>query len=305
MELDQPSNDKLSVNGAEESENTTDSRIISRFESSREFFDPDDDYFEYFSIDATEDELRWKLEYPPRCAIPTAPRAMMDAYAKNGYYGYGRHSRASTSYYPPASFYNSDFHNDAEQALPNTTFNNNNHIHHRSKSGDSYLQFNDAQSIDSASAMSSNSPSKKLPPNWRFAFAEDGTIYYYHRYTGKTQWNFPEEKASHIEGVNQSDLESLVEKTVQDAEKKKTESIRLDSPASSFTSRHGIKSPQVTTPTTTSRRGSGEVENGTALSEIELKKAVGKIVTKYLSSKQKELWKDDKHLFKELARKVS
>lgn len=31
---------------------------------------------------------------------------------------------------------------------------------------------------------------------------------------------------------------------------------------------------------------------------------IGKVVTKYLSSKQKSLWQGDKDLFKELARKV-
>jgi hypothetical protein len=206
------------------------------YDTSREFFDPDDDYFEYLSLDATAYEITWKIEYPPRSVIPTAPRAMIDACIKNGFYGFGRPHYAKNS---PAS---------------------------------------PAVSVTASSTPKATSP-PKLPTNWRSAYAEDGTIYYYHRISGKTQWEFPEDRGSAIEGVNQADLEGLVEKTIQE-NKMKTET-RNTTPA---------VSPKEHDPN--------------SLDENELKKQVGKVVTKYLSSKQKSLWNGDKFLFKELARKV-
>lgn len=296
VETPKLSNGHTNKDGTDDTDMSKDSQLSCQYDSSREFFDPDDDYYEYFSMDVNANEIKWRIEYPPRCVIPTAPRAMMDA--KNGYLGYARHIRTpkpSSSYLAHVSTgYNSDdvhpFHNSS--------------FHNRIKSSDSSVLMNDTQSIDSASAVSvTTGPLRKLPSNWKFAYAEDGTIYYYHKYTGKTQWNFPEEKSSSIEGVNQSDLEDLVEKTIQDAEKKKVvEYIRSNSPAALLVSHLSTDSSQVATPLA-SRRGSDEVDG--ALNEAQLKKGIGKIVTKYLSSKQKGLWKDDKHLFKELARKVT
>jgi hypothetical protein len=58
-------------------------------------------------------------------------------------------------------------------------------------------------------------------------------------------------------------------------------------------------------PTTKTTPGGGGFSVG--LDEGELKKEVGKVVTRYLSSssKQKALWHGDKHLFKDLARKLT
>lgn len=290
-----------------------------RYDSSREFFDPDDDYFEYLSMDVDANEIQWKTEYPPRSSIPTAPRAMIDACVKNGYFGFGRPSRVSTPSYPTYpvegssnmdteadiydrghSSYSSPYKNDYKSSKLNEYYNNNNNMQ---SSNTSY--FDPPNNVDSPSASVTITATPKLPNNWKSAYAEDGTIYYYHRITGKTQWNFPEERVSSIEGVNQSDLEDLVEKTIQDAEKKRLESARSESPAISVASRSHKYSPRIITPSA-SRRGSGDagvVSN--SLDETELKKEVGKIVTKYLSSKQKSLWKGDKYLFKELARKIT
>jgi hypothetical protein len=55
-----------------------------RYESTREFFDPDSDYFEYISMQTpTQSELERVMEYPPQPFIPTAPRAMLDHYPKD------------------------------------------------------------------------------------------------------------------------------------------------------------------------------------------------------------------------------
>lgn len=287
------------------SEVSEDIIIPPRYDSSREFFDPDDDYFEYLSLDVDAAEIQWKTEYPPRSTIPTAPRAMIDACIKNGYYGFGRPSRVSTPSYPtypvtndvnPSESSDVDVydrsHVSYSSPYKSTDYKN-------SKLNEYYSNYAPTSSnttnsyFDSSHspAASISAPTPKLPNNWKFAYAEDGTIYYYHRITGKTQWNFPEERVSSIEGVNQSDLEDLVEKTIQDAEKKRLEFARSESPAVSIASRNGTtKSPRVITPSV-SRRGSGDtgVVNN-SLDETELKKEVGKIVTKYLSSKQKSLW---------------
>ncbi|KAI8641442.1 hypothetical protein BD408DRAFT_418044 [Parasitella parasitica] len=251
-----------------------------RYESSREFFDPDDDYFEYLPMNVDIAEIQWKMEYPPQSAIPTAPRAMIDACIKNGFYGYG--GRPSRSY----------FHNIDSSALElDELYNPYKHKY------DSPFNTSPAASVTTSVSLIPTKPagqtSPKLPNNWKSAYAEDGTIYYYHRITGKTQWQLPEERVSSIEGVNQSDLEDLVEKTIQETENKKKK--RSASPIVSVTT------PRVMTPST-SRKGSPAV---VGLDETELKKQVGKIVTKYLSSKQKNLWNGDKHLFKELARKIT
>jgi hypothetical protein len=267
----------------------------SHYHSSREFFDPDEDYFEYFSMDVDATEIQWKLDYPPRSMIPTAPRAMIDACIKNGFYGYGRPTRQQSAYpsYPPSTIE----HHYLDQA--SSKYTNDMSPDNTSPVGSIVT------TITPTRPAAAVTPPPKLPNNWRSAYAEDGTIYYYHRISGKTQWQFPEERVSSIEGVNQSDLEDLVEKTIQESEnKKRAEKTRSESPAVSITSK--LKnSPRVITPSV-SRRGSGDPTTATAtsLDENELKKEVGKIVTKYLSSKQKTLWKGDKYLFKELARKV-
>lgn len=314
--------------------------IPPRYDSSREFFDPDDDYFEYLSLDADAAEIQWKTDYPPQSAIPTAPRAMIDACIRNGYYGYGRPSRISTPSYPTYPISGNESNTAAADAYNNNSEADGGYDRGHSsysspcKAGDyknSKLIESYSSNYNNASATSNyyDSPNNidspagsintavptapaaatatpKLPNNWRSAYAEDGTIYYYHRTTGKTQWHMPEEKVSTIEGVNQSDLEDLVEKTIQETEKRKLESARSASPAVSIASRNGLvkASPRIITPSV-SRRGSGDagvVSN--SLDETELKKEVGKVVTKYLSAKKKDLWKGDKHLFKELARKV-
>ncbi|KAI8884269.1 hypothetical protein K501DRAFT_218017 [Backusella circina FSU 941] len=325
-----------------------------RFESSREFFDPDDDLFEYFTMYSDPDEIQWKTEFPPRSAIPTAPRAMINACIKNGFFGYGRPTRLST----PAYAYQSSDIEMTEASIPthpamatatiattNTTATNTNTSIATTSTTTASVHDNNNNIITTTANMSSNnnnsninnyynqqkymdiqqqappsapassyitntyyessvtgSPANsvsnfgavstppKLPTHWRSAYSPDGTIYYYHKITGKTQWHFPqeEERASSIEGVaSRSDLQDLVERAIQDTEQKKSVVNSV--------------SPQVQTPSS-SRRGSSEMPS---LDETELKKEIGKVVTKYLSTKKTDLWKGDKYLFKELARKIT
>ncbi|EIE89509.1 hypothetical protein G6F46_003760 [Rhizopus delemar] len=285
-ELTRSLNNKSSVG---ESANNEDAHSFVRFDSSREFFDPDNDYFEYFSVNTDTSEIQWKLEFPPRCVIPTAPRAMVDS--KNSYHGYLKNSTIlATSYIPYSTTHNID----RMSSHSNVSYN----PHYRSKSGDSFIQLNDNHSIDSTST---TSPLKKLPSNWKFAYADNGIIYYYHQITGKTQWNFPEEKCSLIEGANQKDLEDLVEKATQDVDSKKSY-IKSDGSSISPVNHANAKPSHHITPVASKKR---TLETGDTLSGTELKKAIGKIVTKYLSSKSKDLWNNDKYLFKEIARKIT
>lgn len=259
-----------------------------RYDSSREFFDPDDDYFEYLPMDVDAAEIQWKMEYPPQSAIPTAPKAMIDACIKNGFYGYGGRPPRSYSHNEPSSS-STEQHED--------TFNPYKNKYDSPLNASSPAASVSTTSVSQIPTKPAGQTSPKLPNNWKSAYAEDGAIYYYHRITGKTQWQVPEERVSSIEGVNQSDLEDLVEKTIQETENKKKK--RSASPAGSVTT---TSTPRIITPSA-SRKGSPAVVS--SLDETELKKQVGKIVTKYLSSKQKKLWNGDKHLFKELARKVT
>lgn len=149
---------------------------------------------------------------------------------------------------------------------------------------------------DPTAAPSSNgTETRKLPANWQKAVTDAGDTYYYNTITKVSQWEFPEEKVSSIEGVDKSQLDDLVKQAVE-RKRQQTSSI---SPANSVT---GQTSRVVTPAASTS--GSNEVE-GPGMDEVDLKREVGKVVTKYLTVKQQALWKGDKHLFKELARKVS
>lgn len=164
-----------------------------------------------------------------------------------------------------------------------------------------------------------------LPLNWQMATAEDGSVYYYNVSTQQTQWEVPvgdippppppplppppPPPLSTIEGApDSSQLEDLVEQAVNTTEDKKKKRLQEDlmssssmnnSPTTSRDENHHLLTP-----------ASGSVDattedHGAYLNDIDLKREVGKVVTKYLSAKQQALWKGDKHLFKDLARKVT
>ncbi|KAI8967227.1 hypothetical protein BDF20DRAFT_840312 [Mycotypha africana] len=338
-----------------------------RYDSSRAFFDPDDDIFEHLSFYVDVHELQWKTEFPPKSVIPTAPRAMIDACLRNGYYGYvnrsshysyshhyhSRHtSSPSTAAEPPpykkrrmqlrqrsvspTSTITSSIASIPSSSNNNTTTSNNLVDNSRSSSRPSSPQNNRhfySSSQNQKQSTMSSANSKALPPLWKSAYAEDGAIYYYHRLTGKTQWEFPREdqdievddrerqRSSHavvkssIEGVNQSVLEDLVEKTIQASEKKRKEAaaaaavgMLIQQQQQEEQQQSNSSTPLVGSPLSRENTiDSSSKHNGGSggMDETELKKEVGKVVTKYLSSKQQSLWKGDKFLFKELARKIT
>ncbi|KAG0176944.1 histone methyltransferase set2 [Apophysomyces sp. BC1034] len=266
-----------------------------RFTSTREFFDPDDDYYEYLSFYADASEIRWKIEYPPVPIIPIAPRAMLGTYdscgrgASNGeLFEYDAQQVHAYPSYATARQVDPwlKCYGDLVDTTPRRTG-----LHY------------EASTIDISSRVpdtSSSETTRKLPLNWRSATCENGYVYYYNKITGKSQWDYPEERVSSIEGVSQSQIASLVEKAIMDTERKKRDQTtsRMNSPTSSAASKT-IVSPRL------SRRSSTEGTSDHALDEAELKKEVGKVVIKYLSAKHTSLWHGDKHLFKELARKIT
>ncbi|KAG2222497.1 hypothetical protein INT45_012811, partial [Circinella minor] len=360
-----------------------------RFQSTREFFDPDDDFYENFSTEADAMEIYWRMQYPPVPIIPTGPRAQQQQlYAPPSYpYYYGpRRSPEKRSYYNKhldlnSSYNSAPIHSPTD---PKTSvshhhhyYNSYNHSHHHHNHHNHHNQYHhshqlhnvttEQQSYDtrmptptttvtstsisaydlSASttpATSMNIPTgpaadvqpaePKLPPNWRWATDNNGNVYYYNRLTGKTQWEMPEDKASSIEGVSQAELDGFVEKAILDAQQKKksssTTTTTTTTPiieskqsgstpmATSTAATSSTSTSASTTPATEHRRpltnGSGDINLSStgsssslkrkALKEAELKQEVGRVVTKYLSSK-KTLWRNDKTVFKELARKLT
>ncbi|KAG0191058.1 histone methyltransferase set2 [Apophysomyces sp. BC1034] len=287
-----------------------------RFSSTREFFDPDDDCFEYLSLDATAEEIEWKMRYPPRLIIPSAPRAMLDYAAKDLYHTYyqdpGNNCLArDTHLVPTVAAGISKEQGEAYEFLQ---------VHDVSSQ---YTQSFDAYASATASYYAStyqdlsypiaptDTDGRKLPANWRSAMTEEGVIYYYNTVTRKSQWQYPEEKASSIEGVDREQIEGLVEMAILESEKKKLRQTSSSSPAMSATSKPG-RSPQHSMTPTASTSGSTDAlsvnedcSGGPYLNEIDLKREVGKVVTKYLSAKHQSLWNGDKHLFKDLARKIT
>lgn len=354
-----------------------------KYESSREFFDPDNDYFEYLSLDTTLEELGWKLQYPPLSLIPTAPKAMLDTtsttvYQPSHYHHhhthhphqkqyYNKHKKhtltAGGGYFSYSTLNNNSISSFNSSTLTATTtnpiistpaINNNNLITTNNNTQPEFLQpqlpslqqqhqqqfyteyyqdpaaFYDYSQFYYAAAAAAEgmtveeyfyafqqqqqqqqaveTSTTKLPTNWQMAIAEDGSTYYYNVATQQTQWEMPEEAAAagqqiSIEGVSDPlQLEELVEQAILDSGENKRRRLLQDdhssteSPTNSKDENHHLLTPT---------SGSVDVDdNRPFLNEMDLKMEVGKVVTKYLSAKQQALWKGDKHLFKDLARKV-
>lgn len=251
-----------------------------RFDSTRDFFDPDDDMFEYISPNSNASDIQAAIQYPPMTsAIPTEPKAHIvhrqnvgkrhfSPNAQTGFYHAYPSDRRPSMYSPPRRYTSyheriSDRHHPRHLSPPR-------HATHPRY----------------------HSP---LPPNWRSARDEYGEIYYYNRITRVTQWHFPEEKTSTIEGVDQVQIDDLVEKAMEHKKHSSLDKKIINSNSSSSKSSIVSKS---------SKSISKDGGDGEPLSDKQLKLEISGLVKKCLS-KQKSLWNDDKELFKELARNVS
>ncbi|CAO3581791.1 unnamed protein product [Absidia cylindrospora] len=389
--------------------------------SSRDYMDPDDDYFEYLTCGADMNEIQWKMDFLPMPEIPTAPRAMLlessslaynmmlptgpslshynmmmaaaaAAAVAQGATGGGDYDPSSLGgdigggsaidIQQPASVYSEDIptgpsgsyydmyaaaamYDPSAATYPPSLSSATQWYGAAGDNGDSREQptyhtttaNNDNTTISAAQTPPNSNgtapaASLKLPPNWRQATTEDGSVYYYHKITNKTQWTFPEEKAiSSVEGVDPARLEDVVNQAMS---LRKSHSPSVDGSPSSVSlyhshqtssstplSRFDATSSNIVIPSSSSSisppsisshhqnhlhhpsqhphslstsRSSGSADgNGggggfaIGLDEAELKKEVGKVVTRHLngSSKQKALWNGDKELFKELARKLT
>lgn len=71
----------------------------SKYNSTRAFFDPDDDFYEYIPLATTDAEINSIMRYPPRPAIPTAPRAMLEYTAMMNDNSYGWYHYPTYNYY--------------------------------------------------------------------------------------------------------------------------------------------------------------------------------------------------------------
>lgn len=306
-----------------------------RYESTREFFDPDNDYFEYISIDATQEEITFKMRYPPQSLIPTAPKAMLDpstsaiVYQPTHYHQHhqkqyynNKHKKHTTTggYFSyntvnnnNISSFNSSTSVPIAPATTITTLTTNidtqTELQQQQQFYTEYYQdpYNYSHFYYEAAAAAEGmtlqeyyyafqQQTHKLPLNWQMAVTDDGSAYYYNISTQQTQWEIPIEDQPQqisIEGVaDPLQLEGLVEQAILDSEEIKRKRLLVDDHSSTDSPKDEV-----------STSGSMD-ENAPFLNDVDLKREVGKIVTKYLSSKQRALWNGDKHLFKELARKV-
>lgn len=353
-----------------------------KYESSREFFDPDDDYFEYLTMDVTPEGIVFNMKYPPQTLIPTAPKAMLDTSTHYIHYHQKHHSSnkhkkslvttpTSTTSTPAYFSYNttnninhaiskstpilinhsptSTITETAATTLANDTFANANNTLNAQQL-QSQQQYYSTEYYQNPSLYdysqyyypegeyyyaSLQQYTEVTNHQWQAAVTEQGATYYFNRTTNQTQWEVPAEllelqkqqppppppplpqpppplpasssippessKTTTIEGVvDPLQLEGLVEQAIMDAEDRKRlrqQSIGDLSPTSKGSS-------HLLTPTSGSVDANMNGE-GPYLNDIDLKQEVGKVVTKYLSSKQQSLWKGDKFLFKDLARKVN
>ncbi|KAI7902019.1 uncharacterized protein BX663DRAFT_456379 [Cokeromyces recurvatus] len=337
-------------------------RKRSIYESSREFFDPDHDYFEYFSMNETQEEILWKVHYLSSLShIPTAPRAMLDSSLDNTVY-HPYHYKHQKHYYKKYSQGNFSQSNNtpAINKIDNNTLQQSYTDYYYY-----YYSMYDYYTPEEYYYLFQQQSSS----NWQTAIAQDGTTYYYNVLTNQTQWEIPEELqlatiptappppppppspppppplslplplplpppplppsssssfpslspppaptpsssssiqkiGTSIEGVvvDPGQLEGLVEQAILETDEKRRlrqMSIEEDSPMSSSKGSHLL------TPTSGSVEASSILDDTLYLNDIDLKKEVGKVVTKYLSSRQQKLWNGDKHLFKDLARKIT
>lgn len=256
-----------------------------RFDSTRDFFDPDDDMFEYISPESSSSDIQTAIQYPPMATstIPTEPKAHF-GHRENGMVFGKRHFSPNT----PTGF-NHAYYSDRRPRVYSPP--------HRYTSYHDRIVDRHHHHHPPPRRISPPPPRQPryqlpLPPNWRSARDEDGTIYYYNRITRVTQWHLPEEKTSSIEGVDQVQIDDLVEKAMEHKKQSSVDkkSLKSSKSSSSITSK--------------SLSSISKEEGGAPLSDKQLKMEISDLVKKCLS-RQKSLWNDDKELFKELARNVS
>ncbi|KAM3586802.1 hypothetical protein VKS41_001857 [Umbelopsis sp. WA50703] len=330
--------DNQSVNEADHNHNQSQSKKR-RYSSSRDFYEPPDDYYEHLPFNISLEDMEQRLRFPPVVSIPTAPKAMLAAAAasaalaaQNAMLYSNSTDQSAPTYYPSSTDptngtgWEQADRSQTASAIPDTYSTLKDPSMYNSPRSAVTLTTEDAALPTGPAAMqpyanlnrsqmsrysspttdvssqplsytptSSGAEYFKLPPNWKAAYSAEGSVYYYNSITNQTQWEPPEEKVSSIEGVDQSQIDGLVASAIMEAERKKKMAISTPE-----------QEPRRSVKVSKSHSSTNKSESSSkALSEVELKKEIGKVVTKYLSSKQKALWQGDKQLFKELARKIT
>lgn len=223
-----------------------------RFESTRELFDPDDDYYEYIPINTTIEELARIMKYP------TLPSDIPTGLTKNNV----------------------------------TTVNSQNNLYDYYNYYYYYYNYNYYCPTQEQSS---------LPVNWQLIMNEDGSGYYYNTLTQQAQWELPQEDQAHVVPPTSSPPPFPLPPPPPPVLSPPPPPPPPPShpPLSRSPSPHPTAG-KISTP------AASITEEDEGLNEIELKNEIGKVVIKYLSlTNQQCLWKGDKHLFKDMARKIT
>ncbi|KAI8326964.1 hypothetical protein BD560DRAFT_457259 [Blakeslea trispora] len=312
-----------------------------RYDSTRELFDPDNDCFEYLSMQATLEDLSLSSQFlSPKTVDVSAHIGSIDKKkSHNTFYhpSSTQHSISLTTNYdsnntfknnttvcegntqndllsqPPSTlsstslqeqhpypttpslshpFYNTHY---TQTDLSMYMYSNYNSYYYYSQptvSEELSEEYYNDQQTASASVLVQNP--------WQIATTEEGAVYYCNLVTNESQWHMPDELQasstttdSYIPPPPPPPAEEHVD----------TPPPPPPSPRSTTPIKH-IKSPHhLLTPTSGSNHATEEEDD--YWNDVDLKREVGKVVTKYLSSRQQGLWQGDKHLFKDLARKVT
>ncbi|KAI9254246.1 hypothetical protein BY458DRAFT_328323 [Sporodiniella umbellata] len=245
------------------------SRKRTKFESSRELFDPDEDYYEYIPLDITAEELIRITQYPSLPNhIPTS-QAQSEITVKQ--HTENNEEITSTNDQNMYDYYNYYYYYYYNYYCP-------------------------------------TQENPTLPANWQPIIGEDGSSYYYNTLTHRTQWEMPQEDLNRpplSEPKTHPPPPIIPPPPALSPPPPPSSPPPQPQPPTSPLSALPLSPPshltagKLTTPT-------ASITEDEALGEVELKNEIGKVVTKYLSlTSQQCLWKGDKHLFKEMARKMT
>ncbi|KAI8877244.1 hypothetical protein K501DRAFT_260728 [Backusella circina FSU 941] len=244
------------------------------YESTREFFDPDEDYFEYFSMQTSASEIEWMMQYPPQPVIPTAPRAMLEPSQTPD--PTPTSTTITANYYYPAT---TNYYDMNTQYIDYQNYNSS--MYYTTPTVDGTIPTEEYYYAYQPAVMNYQEQQPEYQSQWGTALTEEGAVYYYNIETGEAQWQAPQ--------TDQVSAATVTPAVVTTTTTEQTTPAVIE---------------EVMTPTL-STSGSVDVDESGHLNDIELKRQIGKIVTKYLSAKQQALWKGDRTLFKDLARKVT
>ncbi|KAI8371190.1 hypothetical protein EDC96DRAFT_501749 [Choanephora cucurbitarum] len=324
-----------------------------RYESSREFFDPDNDCFEYLSMQATLQDLSIHSQFLPKTVDLSIDKSKLQQQQHHHHSSIQHHNtlpinneRTNTTQsetadceentpnnlpsQQPSSF--SSALQSSQEPYPatssssfyNTYYSQADLSMYMYPDYNSYYYYSQPTTLEGLSEeyyydQTAVPPSSIVQSPWQMATTEEGAVYYCNLVTNQTQWHVPDDlhapytttttnnnnNNSNTASSLPAPLPPLPPPPPPTEEQEATPPPPPPPPLPiSTTNVKQIESPHhLLTPTSGSNHATEEEEDG--WNDVDLKREVGKVVTKYLSSRQQGLWKGDKHLFKDLARKVT